>query len=326
MNPSTMDFNTDMNPFACNKNCLHGECVLDIDEYAACRCNEGYGGEYCDKLLEICPDGKTTCLNGSQCFANGKEYSCDCNSPSMVDIGTGVIYAGTQCEYSASSFCEYGVPSSNIAFCANGGVCKEILVDKNKKFKGCFCPDEYTGNHCEYVVSGIKTKQPWYYAITGTTKSIQNNKNDATLKGLVIFVIVTLAIVFLFVMKKTAQRTLRARKAKKQKIQFAGDRDLHLEPDGSVMPHQVTEKEIGEKQIKDPSPQQVTGDSDGTYDNKSIENVQKEESFVDGEGEVDVKKKEEIDEIFIIDELDNDDSSPVVAANQSDSFEEDKIV
>merc|ERR1712232_2634 len=173
------------------------------------------------------------------------------------------------------SFCEYGVSSSNIAFCVNGGLCKEILVDKNKNFKACSCPDEYTGNHCEYIVSGIKSKEPWYYAITWATKSIQNNKQDATLKGLVIFVIVTITLVFLFVMKKTVQRALRARKAKKQKIQFAGDRDLHLDPDGSVMPQEVTEKENEEQQIKEVSPQAI-GDSDGTSDTKSLENHPKE--------------------------------------------------
>merc|ERR1719296_108068 len=289
-----MNFNTDPNPYTCNKECLHGKCILDINEFPSCSCDEGYGGESCDEMLEICPDGKTICLNGSTCGMNNKGYYCDCNS-------SGSIYAGEQCEYPATSFCEYGVSTSTMAFCTNTGICKEILVDKNKKFKGCNCPDDYTGTHCEYLISGIELKQPWYYKITQTTKSIKN-KNEATFRGFVISAIVLIALVFLFAVKKMVQRGLKRRKAGRQHIQTADEKDLHLEPDGDLMPK---EDEVIDK-VKD---------SNDTSDAKDIED-QKDESIAE--------VVEEKEEKFVIDE--SDDDNPKETTDPSTSFEENKIV
>ena len=112
----------------CNLKCIHGQCEQTSDENFSCRCEDGYGGDLCDTISETCRDG-SYCLNDSKCIEriDGKYY-CDC---SQANLGS-AVYAGLKCEYAADIFCEFGVSRSEVAFCANRGICNKILVPGNE--------------------------------------------------------------------------------------------------------------------------------------------------------------------------------------------------
>lgn len=109
--------------------------------------------------MEICPGGDHVCLHGSQCVvrneggSTGEEkYMCDCDAA----FDSLEKYAGKFCQYSSTDICtkngQPGMGKANFAFCVNNGQCMG-KVDDGEDPPGCFCPEGFYGDHCEYLES-----------------------------------------------------------------------------------------------------------------------------------------------------------------------------
>mmetsp|Transcript_4598 Transcript_4598/g.11825 ORF Transcript_4598/g.11825 Transcript_4598/m.11825 type:complete len:741 (+) Transcript_4598:231-2453(+) len=123
-----------------------------------CVCTPEYFGVQCEHKLEICPGGDHVCLHGSQCMAMNEggtsvdelDYTCDCDTA----FDSLEKYAGKYCQYTSTDICtkngQPGMGKANFAFCVNNGVCKS-KVDDGEDPPGCFCPERFYGDHCEYL-------------------------------------------------------------------------------------------------------------------------------------------------------------------------------
>lgn len=128
---------------------------------------------------EVCADGHV-CKNFGSCVSNGDnrgsyEYYCDCGGV-VVSLGTEYSFSSTfegrSCEIRDMSYCEFGVDISEISFCRNGGMCKEI-INSGQRHKGCNCVEQFEGLHCEYETHHAQT-----FATNGSTKSPSMNNVD----------------------------------------------------------------------------------------------------------------------------------------------------
>lgn len=120
------------------------------------------------KIISICPDLKRICYNNAVCQKTDEmivSYSCDCWSiPVAMENPNRGVYAGTSCEYMATSFCyfdnhTYAAFISHTAFCTNGGTCRKRIPHEKRYagyyqgipyfdafvHPGCHCSDEYAG-------------------------------------------------------------------------------------------------------------------------------------------------------------------------------------
>mmetsp|Transcript_100741 Transcript_100741/g.150974 ORF Transcript_100741/g.150974 Transcript_100741/m.150974 type:complete len:270 (+) Transcript_100741:88-897(+) len=134
---------------SCPNECApNGVCVND-----ECQCNPGFAGADCSFPFEQCDDDKTMCFDGARCQrisvkaddgSRSDQYICDCAG--MSDASPFQI---AECESPESVSCEVGQPSSDYAFCTNGGQCAE-MIHNGGRHAGCICTDEFEGRHCQY--------------------------------------------------------------------------------------------------------------------------------------------------------------------------------
>jgi hypothetical protein len=99
--------------------------------YEYCVCPEGYTGLQCEYEVETCSNGEHSCLNGGTCIklegSDGKvKHACDCEGASTSTHK----FAGLFCEHSSFSLClasesEVDDMKDLVAFCTNGGTCKQ---------------------------------------------------------------------------------------------------------------------------------------------------------------------------------------------------------
>ena len=186
----------------CTNNGSCKEIIAPGAEHQGCECNfELWEGEYCEIKknvstptpsqiagIQTCPDGHI-CQNGGQCIrilSSVGSYTCDCS-----DAGGGQSpFAGSQCQYSATSMCSINPPYNS--FCVNGGACQS-LVDGGSEHSSCTCPDGFAGKHCQIA-------QPTTTAIDGSENSfvVPPSSDDAGMEGwrmALVFVLPALAIV-----------------------------------------------------------------------------------------------------------------------------------
>jgi len=89
-----------------------------------CQCPPGYGGLLCDSAIELCSASEQfACFNKAKCTKNNGIRSCNCTAASN---GFEKQFAGNQCQFAASSWCE-GKHKQPTAFCTNGGTCKSAM-------------------------------------------------------------------------------------------------------------------------------------------------------------------------------------------------------
>lgn len=166
--------------------CHHGTCGD-----GECQCEPNYTGVDCSIPYETCEDGERTCFNGSTCVRNNHrdattnkyKYHCDCTKA----LGTSA-FAGLQCRQQATAYCVLGRSESEYAFCTNGGQCIREVVD-GTSHPGCRCPDEFEGQHCQYLKGQTPAEdlgQP--YLMYG------GDKSGGGASGVVIFIIVIVAV------------------------------------------------------------------------------------------------------------------------------------
>jgi len=103
-----------------------------------CKCPDGFIGDTCESVIEICGRYEHHCLNGGLCVDNGDEYTCDCRS----DDGL-VPHAGEYCQHVATVICKGAFNS----FCTNNGICKDVIDTEDHP--GCVCSDGFAGEYCE---------------------------------------------------------------------------------------------------------------------------------------------------------------------------------
>ncbi|CAF1091235.1 unnamed protein product [Adineta ricciae] len=98
----------------------------------ACTCPSLYTGQYCDISLNISAstDCALSCMNNGTC-GNGV---CLCTSK----------YIGPVCQYEN--------PCANRNLCLNGGTCFSRYNLNGTVTTQCFCPQGYTGSHCEAIL------------------------------------------------------------------------------------------------------------------------------------------------------------------------------
>jgi len=109
-----------------------------------CKCPEGFSGSLCN--IQICGDYEHFCMNTGSCVQSNDSYTCDCAANA-----TDVVYAGVNCKFAATTFCEgHGVGSHT--FCTNEGTCKPIVGEEGDH-PGCECSDEFMGDFCEISAS-----------------------------------------------------------------------------------------------------------------------------------------------------------------------------
>lgn len=142
----------------CNNFCVHGECVVGVDNRPTCKCNAQFDGERCDRSK--C-DGY--CLNSGRCsFSTSDEQLPSCACPKN--------FSGVRCEtaicssdycYNGECLVEGGVPKCKCNggyrgerceeytcnnYCLNDGKC---VLNNETMLVECRCGNEYTGKRCE---------------------------------------------------------------------------------------------------------------------------------------------------------------------------------
>jgi len=109
---------------------------FDVAATAHCKCPVGFTGNQCETRIELCDRFREYCLNGGKCTSSGDVAPCECPSGTRISSA----YAGTHCEYIATSMCG-DTPGS---FCTNGGICGK------SGDPGCTCVDGFHGLKCEF--------------------------------------------------------------------------------------------------------------------------------------------------------------------------------
>nr|CUU99098.1 neurogenic locus notch protein [Hymenolepis microstoma] len=132
--------------------CENGGHCIDGQNSWYCQCRPGFTGRHCEQHIPVpvsaavtsgfnmytphsipCKDGKS-CLHGGICVRSETTNFCEC--PFQWH----------------GEFCE--IPVCPEDFCANGGVCREILIHPrnvtlaSQKEPYCECPTGYFGEHC----------------------------------------------------------------------------------------------------------------------------------------------------------------------------------
>lgn len=190
-----------------------------------------------------CPDGHR-CENGSLCVENPYDegnYYCDCDAAFL-----NAAYQGLYCEHEATEYCSYKGAVSRNSFCTNGGKCI-AEVGENEAHLGCDCPEEYQGDHCQFV----KGTQPegWPYtneqpqnpdASIGTKSS---GGGGGGMSGGAIFGIIVAVVAVVLVGAFFARRTMRRQKGERQPVTTVGSSsptktpvtEHNLDPDGGML-------------------------------------------------------------------------------------------
>mmetsp|Transcript_9023 Transcript_9023/g.26947 ORF Transcript_9023/g.26947 Transcript_9023/m.26947 type:complete len:1468 (-) Transcript_9023:215-4618(-) len=154
-----------------------------------CLCQEGWTGYDCEHRYRYCWDQPNTvgvwddgfaCFHGGICkVIHGQgpmTYNCDCAAASWPDGTRRGLFAGTQCEYSATSICwkdgMFGAERDRIGFCVNGGTCNPSETVQERL---CNCPPEWTGSYCEYY-KGKATTTTTLPATTTAAPDTNENK------------------------------------------------------------------------------------------------------------------------------------------------------
>ena len=137
----------------CDLECHHdGACQFASNEIQApwgtlndmfCECSKGYTGVQCEHFAEVCGDG-SLCLHGSSCQLkeNGSDYECRCAASSKYIGGVCVTsndddsVGDVQDQSSRVTHCsplssdeEFAYGMAIPSFCANGGTCREEVID-----------------------------------------------------------------------------------------------------------------------------------------------------------------------------------------------------
>lgn len=135
--------------------------------------------------MSSCPDGHH-CDNGSLCVENPEDegsYYCDCEESSLNDT-----VAGLSCEHVATDYCTFAKEVSAVSFCTNHGTCK-AEVSPESAHLGCICPDEYVGDHCQFV-KGTPIPDNW----PGQSPNVSTASGNSNVKGGVTAAIVLICL------------------------------------------------------------------------------------------------------------------------------------
>lgn len=133
-----------------------------------CHCLIGYAGPFCEVFFQPCPGlmgNSTFCSNGAPCIHDVSHdgdtfYHCQC-SESHTDYTS--LFARRICQHASTVFCtpenpvkkkqiQQSLGSASGSFCLNGGLCKN---SRDRTAKGCDCPDDWRGPHCEIPANDI---------------------------------------------------------------------------------------------------------------------------------------------------------------------------
>jgi hypothetical protein len=166
----------------CPSDCYpNGQCVE-----GECKCDYGYAGADCSFPFEHCPDGLLTCFDGSECQRSSMRqqdgtgrtnYQCSCDN-----ISDASPFQIAECESPESEHCERGQPTSDYAFCTNGGKCKS-LIWHGEPHAGCICNPEFEGRHCQYREGTAPEEE----------LDIAENKSHIT-AGYIFFIVLTVVV------------------------------------------------------------------------------------------------------------------------------------
>lgn len=159
--------------FSCNLECANGGyCALiegtseELGRQAQsghliekCICPQGFTGIACDVVVEQCHLPDHTCSNGMPCTQNALgEWGCDCSIADSLSV-----FAGHQCRNPITEYCSGKYePDEAVSFCTNGGRCVgdflaaqvapgDTAFNKAYQERGCKCPREFHGPHCEFL-------------------------------------------------------------------------------------------------------------------------------------------------------------------------------
>lgn len=146
--------------YECRKQCgLHGKCSL-FGNIENCKCDIGYSGEFCDKVIDtaVLPQPESLAFRQSNsiifrqlentsvvydkkiCFPG---FVCSHGVCEYGHSKDGALTVRCNCEQDwIGTFCH--VPC--IRRCQNGGRCFRERADRNEF---CICPFNYTGSFCE---------------------------------------------------------------------------------------------------------------------------------------------------------------------------------
>lgn len=103
------------------------------NSFMHCVCPDGYYGNLCESLVDICGNNEHMCLNGGKCILNDQdEHECDCTPVQTNGAVPSVLYAGNSCEHvvSRQDICSdeayASMETSPVSFCVHG-TCKERI-------------------------------------------------------------------------------------------------------------------------------------------------------------------------------------------------------
>lgn len=178
--------------------------------------------------MSRCPDGHH-CDNFSMCVENPEDegsFYCDCEESSLDDT-----VAGLSCEHVATDYCTFDKEVSAVSFCTNHGTCK-VVVSPESAHLGCNCPDEYVGEHCQFV-KGTPVPNNW----PGQTSNVSTTSGNEKLKGGVTAVIVLICLAFVGVLAYFVYM----RKKSPSGVGL-GSPELELDADGDVLKEAVSSR------------------------------------------------------------------------------------
>ena len=140
------------------------------DQFAHCVCSDGWVGLTCEHKVEVCGEGRHTCLHGSKCIPDSSSkrgYSCDCSQADDTFEGSDEkpLFDGDSCQYANTDICTIGDEDLRqpLYFCVNGGRCR-AWVAAGEPDPGCICTEDYVGLHCEVnkVVAKNRASKRFY--------------------------------------------------------------------------------------------------------------------------------------------------------------------